>query len=761
MMGGYLCEEVYLTTVEYSHRNNMMHEVQFTNRVTQWIAIILDGYPSLPFAHPDIERKKKGSQKRSDITLENKSGRVVLAGEVKLPYQKDGQSPYNDEVVADARKKAKSYEAPYFFTWNVNEFLLWETFPNEDAPPGTCYRSWQITEVHTESQMENGLAERQIKSWLKLFLLGFAKILVGDSKIGSKSPDEVFIETVESYLQQPILDTHHAIQQLYKQQPFKKQLDGWMQTELGWTVSDDAEDIRDQLNRAAKFACYALVNKIVFHEALLKRHGENMQPLNVPAHVETSEDLRLHLATFFRQAIQITGDYETVFGEDHSAYGDTIPFKSDKAVSHWRDLIEKIHRFDFSKMDYEVIGNIFERLIDPEERKKYGQYYTSVEVVDLINSFCIRTGGEKILDPACGGGTFLVRAYARKREKMPEVEHVERLKEIFGVDIERFAAHLSTINLATRDLIDAENYPQVARRDFFNVVADKPFMELPRHVSGNGKLEHRKVSIPELDAVVANPPYIRQEEIPKAKKKAYHALVKDEQKITLSGRSDIHVMFWPHSASFLKPDGYLGFITSSQWLDVEYGFKLQRWMLENFKLLALFESNEEPWFVGARVATTVAILQRESDPAKRMENTVRFVQLRRPIREVMAHDGTTGEAVRAADSLRDEVLELKKNTVNERFRARLVNQGDLWRDGVNLGITMGKAKPAKMPGDEDGIVQAGEYYGGKWGVFLRAPDLWFDLLDEFGEQLKPLGELAEVRFGVKSGKVELFFPVDC
>ncbi|MBM4275849.1 MAG: hypothetical protein FJ134_15515 [Deltaproteobacteria bacterium] len=40
-------------------------------------------------------------------------------------------------------------------------------------------------------------------------------------------------------------------------------------------------------------------------------------------------------------------------------------------------------------------------------------------MVDLINSFCVRSGQEKVMDPACGGGTFLVRAYARKRELAP------------------------------------------------------------------------------------------------------------------------------------------------------------------------------------------------------------------------------------------------------------------------------------------------------------------------------------------------------
>jgi len=746
-------------------------EPEFTADVATWISEILAKNPSLPFSRAKCEQRGRGSLKRRDLTLLDKDQRVVLTGEVKLPYRKNGGSPYNAEFVKDARSKALRAEVGFFFTWNVNEFVLWQITRGKTSWRDQNYKSWEVTSVHREGQLELPMTIHAVQAWLPRFLNEFAQILRGTAAIGRKSPDEKFIEALESSLRMPILLNIAELHDHYKNPRLRSILDKWMREEQGWIIYNDPERIRENLERASKFACYALVNKLVFYEALLKRHRSEMEKLSLPEHIDTGEGLRGHLERFFALAKTVTGDYETVFGEDHTAVGNRIPFYSDSAVSHWRELINQIHKFDFSKLDYEIIGSIFERLISPEERRKFGQFYTRVEVVDLINSFCIRSGEEKVLDPACGGGTFLVRAYARKKELAPARKHGERLADLFGVDISHFATHLTTINLATRDLIDYENYPQITRDDFFNVKAHKTFLSLPNHTrsTGLGAIQHRDIEIPSVDAIIGNPPYVRQEEIRKAKRKGkrgpergtkeyYQELAESESGADLSGRSDIHCYFWPHATSFLKDGGYLCFLTSSQWLDVEYGFKLQEWILRNFEILAVLESIDEPWFLGARVATTVTILRRQPDERKRMNSTVRFVQLRRPIRELLAHDGTNAGAVCAADQFRDEILNLKKNTVNERYRARLVRQGDLWKQGVQLGAIMGKSGNS---GSDNRDTQDGDYYGGKWGVYLRAPDLWFELLDNYGKNMTPLGDIAEVRFGVKSGKDCFFFPKDC
>lgn len=734
-----------------------INEVTFTSDVVGWTYALLQAAPSLPFSKSQAERYTADRQRR-DIQLAAKGGEIVLTGEVKLPDKADGQTPYATKLVEDARKKARDVGAGYFFTWNVNTFVLWET----EAEQGRAVKSrhWDVTTVTRSSQLSSEMILSDIRDWWESFLREFAQILRGESALGLRTPGDQFVDALESALRIPVQLATDAIElKASRSSKLRAEIDAWMKQDQGWLLSEDAAERRDLYQRAAKFTSFALVNKLVFYEALMKRYGDQLLRISVPEHISNGDQLHLHLRGFFADARRVTGDYETVFDEEEKGIGGRLPFYSDSSVPYWRSLIDSIHEFDFSRLDYEVIGSIFERLISPEERHKFGQFYTRVEIVDLINSFALPNGDERVIDPACGGGTFLVRAYARKRSLRPGKSHSETLREIYGVDQSPFATHLSVINLATRDLIDDENYPQVGRSDFFDVLPHKSFISLPRPLktAGLGSATTRDVVIDQVDAVVGNPPYVRQEDIPKSAsgklgaqpgtKEYYKALVKAETGLDLSGRSDLHCYFWPHGSKFLRDGGHLAFITSSQWLDVEYGFPLQGWLLSNFEIVAVIESTDEPWFVGARVATTVCILRKCGEREKRDRNVVRFVQVKRRIGDLMESDGTTSGAIASADALRDRILSAAADVDNDDLRVRMIPQRKLWDDGVRLG---------QILDDPSSTV----YHGGKWGVYVRAPHLWFDLLRAVGAGFCMLGDIVRIRRGITTGKDDFFMPRD-
>lgn len=190
-------------------------------------------------------------------------------------------------------------------------------------------------------------------------------------------------------------------------------------------------------------------------------------------------------------------------------------FADADSVEAWRSVIRNLEPFNFKLIPADILGGIFRRLIDPAERRRSGQVYTSEDLVDVLNAFCIRSAEANLLDPAGGSGSFVVRGYHRKawlkqNESLrhPSVSHQDWLRQIYAVDISLFAAHLCTLNLVARDIRDQENYPRVRRGNFFAVACDvahkKPFCLLPEGLQGERR--PGPIHLPALDAIVGNPP---------------------------------------------------------------------------------------------------------------------------------------------------------------------------------------------------------------------------------------------------------------
>ena len=126
----------------------------------------------------------------------------------------------------------------------------------------------------------------------------------------------------------------------------------------------------------------------------------------------------------------------------------------------------------------------------------------------------------------------------------------------------------------------------------------------------------------------------------------------------------------------MKDDGYFGFLTSSSWLDVEYGFALQGWILEHFRILAIMESAAEPWFEDARVKTCMTILQRCENEAERMANRVRFVRFNRRLAEIIGVPAGESEVARQAaiEAVRDRILAAESDCQDEDMRIIIKTQ---------------------------------------------------------------------------------------
>lgn len=720
-----------------------MNERQFQGRVLQWLAAILKEHPELPFSKVDqeVEVQLNGQKRKfNDLTLFDKRLKPICIFEIKLPDRPDGQgrSPRNSKVVNTTQQKADKIGAEYFVTWNINSAVLWKTFiPSRSVQERALKPYPSVTFIRASTELDRSDVQEAIQDFLRDFLFDFAKIVTGEAAITPQPLDEGFIQAIQSYLD-PIINilVSELLKRYRKDKAFAKGLHDWAVEDQGWTWEGSQQSLPYELERTARLACNMLLNKIVFYEAMRKVYT-SLPALAVPKTIKTADQLHTRLKDLFSKALQI--DYDTVFTEE---FIDQIPFVSDEAVDWWRDLIHDVEEYDFTKLPYEVIGMIFQRLIAPDERHKLGQYFTPANVVDLINAFCIRKPDVRVLDPGCGAGTFLVRAYQRLKHLDPEKPHEELLDQLWGIDIAHYPAHLTTINLAVRDLSVTENYPKVIPEDFFKVFPQKSKYPFPKRVHGARGLSTTKVKVPVplFDAVVGNPPYTRQEEMedlyPGLKDRAHSAIHRDWA-LEVSKRSSIYALFFLHGAAFLKEDGYLGLLTSNSWLDVDYGKDLQKFFLENFKIIAILESKVERWFPDAAVNTAITIMQHCPDKAERDSHRVKFVYLKVPLAQLIPTDEKL--RFRAIEELIEQIEGTQELAENDFWRIYPITQSELWQEGL----------------DEEG-----KYAGAKWGKYLRAPEVFFKILQRGKDKLCHLSEIAEVRFGIKTGANDFFYVKD-
>src|ERR1017187_6109763 len=689
-----------------AERDIRTHEVTFCSRVSKWADSIFENNPALSFKRTEIEESKGIKRKRSDLRVYGANNKLILAGEVKLPGTADGCNAYNFALVDDSCHKASNAGAEFFFTWNVNKFVLFDSklwhLPIMERRVKDYDLGLDLDNPHDISRPE---VEKRIQKILADFFADLQSIIDGKQPDWGMPPDEFFIRAFESHISWPVKLTAEF---LWAKSAAEKQFDAllpeWMAGDQGWQViRNDPQVWRMLIDRAARTLCYVFSNRLLFYESVRRKFDE-LEELQVPKKVSSADELYLHFQKTFQKAVDATGDYETLFYPAEKDWAGPLIFGHEHSLEAWRSVLENLRPFNFKEIRTDILGGIFKQLIAPEERHKFGQHYTNEDLVDVVNAFCVRHAEANMLDPAGGSGSFVVRGYHRKawlkHNKTlthASVFHQDWLRQIYVVDISLFAAHLCTLNLAARDIRDEENYPRVRRGNLFEVAAamakKKPFCLLPQGLQGERTTG--PVYLPPLDAVVGNPPYVRQELIPRRGQNGVKPMQAKEDllelcaelwpNLKLSGRSDLHCYFWPAATHFLKEKGWFGFLVSSSWLDVEYGFALQSWVLTNFKIHAILESNAEPWFEDARVKTCAVILQKCDDPAERNAQLVKFVRLDTPLKTILGERPDENARQIAAEEFRAEILACKKNATRDGWRVVVKKQKDLWEDGLRAG----------------------------------------------------------------------------
>jgi type I restriction-modification system DNA methylase subunit len=322
--------------------------------------------------------------------------------------------------------------------------------------------------------------------------------------------------------------------------------------------------------------------------------------------------------------------------------------------------------YDFSVMDADVLGAVYEQYLGhvatiakrrvkegqgqfdlgidvsleakKEKRKEQGIYYTPKWVTDYIVKHTVsrfiaeHTHDEimkiKVVDPACGSGSFLIRAYdellgyhaAASGKPVSELDQWDRLpvlnSNIFGVDLDGQAVEIARLNLLLRSLARREILPSLAdniKRG--NSLISGTETELEKYF---GKLWNEKrpfdwqhgfapaVQSGDFDVVIGNPPYVRIQTLPRDEADYYR-----DHFASASGSFDIYVLFLEKGIELLKPGGRLGFICSSKFLKSQYGAGILQLIEKNCTVENVVDLSAQTVFAEATTYPAIVVLKKE------------------------------------------------------------------------------------------------------------------------------------------------------
>lgn len=314
--------------------------------------------------------------------------------------------------------------------------------------------------------------------------------------------------------------------------------------------------------------------------------------------------------------------------------------------------------YDFSAIEADVLGNIYEQYLghilkkskkraqltkNQAHRKEQGIYYTPTYIVDYIvrntlgellkNKKSKEVEKIRVLDPACGSGSFLIKAfdvlneYYAKNDKnysqtkmdfqtgLSYTTKTEILKNnIFGVDIDKQAVEIAQLNLLLKIAEKGQRLPLLQE----NIKCGNSLIDDPA-IAGNKAFkweEEFKEVMQEggFDVVIGNPPWVsikgKQKSIDLSEKELNYLL---KRYPCDTYRPNLFEMFIWKGLSLVKEGGYFGFIVPDRLCYNGQFINIRKYILENFTLKKLWF---KPVFEGVISDNIIFVIKKEKASSK-------------------------------------------------------------------------------------------------------------------------------------------------
>lgn len=336
---------------------------------------------------------------------------------------------------------------------------------------------------------------------------------------------------------------------------------------------------------------------------------------------------------------------------------------------------------------------------------KNGQYYTPALLCDLMLalSYHYQKKANRCLEPACGEGIFLQRAWHRATSLG---QHFQ--SHWTGVEQESFA-----FKSVSQWVSALPNQPDIH-------LHQQDFLSLPPEKNEA------------FDLIIGNPPYIRQELLSQNAAKnisnrskefeKYFSLYLEqfpEQIKLFSQKADLYQWFFLHAFRLLKPNGVLTFVVSNSWLDTQFGKHLQHFLLHHFDWLVLAESACERWFTEAAINPVILVLRKKSENTPTPD--CQFIRFQKPLQDWLPD----AESSDYWPLLQTQIQTLETDP-DARIKSQTLAELTHWHQKNH------------------------------WNVALRAPDLLQRLLQE-KKLWQKLEQLGKVRYPLKTGINPFFY----
>jgi len=309
---------------------------------------------------------------------------------------------------------------------------------------------------------------------------------------------------------------------------------------------------------------------------------------------------------------------------------------------------DKVVSYDFSAIEADVLGNIYEQYLghilrktakrakvteSHARRKEHGIYYTPPYIVDYIVR---NTLGEllkrrrpnevetiKVLDPACGSGSFLIKSFDLLNEYWKEKDKdyaqaqldisgqgatftrkVNILRNnVFGVDLDKQAVEIAQLNLLLKIAEKGHRLPLLQQNikcgnsliDDPEVAGYKAFMweEDFKEIKDKGG----------FDVVIGNPPYVFSRNFISDSYKKYFS----KNYETFEYQPDLYIAFLEKAIKLVKHNGFIGLIVPNAWFGNLRTKRIRKFVLENTTILKVIYCPKETFNMG--VETAILILQ--------------------------------------------------------------------------------------------------------------------------------------------------------